>query len=201
MSAASSTGPSVHDPPANFAIVHPQLYRSSAFAAQHLPFINALKLRTCISLGPELPSRTITQWAEQQGVKLVHLGAQRNLLLEIKDWKPVQEELIKDALEFVLNKDNNPCIVMDHSGVYETGIFVACLRRLESWSLNAVLAEVCFDFRDNRDPLTIRLQYASIAGSKVRAVNEQFIELFDTDLVNVPPRDLRTDWFADGSET
>ncbi|KAM0790829.1 hypothetical protein ACM66B_004674 [Microbotryomycetes sp. NB124-2] len=184
MSSTTAVTQSTYDPPAHFAVVHPQLYRSSAFSQHHVPFINALKLRTCVSLSPELPSRTMTAWAQQQGVRLVHLGAQRDLMLEIKDWKPVQEELIKDALEFVLDKDNNPCMVIDHSGVYETGILVACLRRLERWSLNAVLAE-----------------YASIAGSKVRANNEQFIELFDTDLVNIPPQELRVDWFVGANET
>ncbi|KAK4050743.1 hypothetical protein OIO90_004965 [Microbotryomycetes sp. JL221] len=154
-SSTSTLTSTVYDPPPNFALVHPQLYRSSAFTTAHIPFVTSLKLRTCISLGAELPSRVLTSWAEQQGVRLVHLGGQRDLTKEMKDWKPVQEELIKDALEFVLEKANNPCLVMDHSGVYETGIFVGCLRKLERWALSAVLAE-----------------YASIAGSKVRAANE-----------------------------
>lgn len=54
----------------------------------------------------------------------------------------MSEELVKDTLEFVLDKDNLPCLIMDSSGVYETGIVVACLRRLQGWTLSACLAEV-----------------------------------------------------------
>jgi len=34
---------------------------------------------------------------------------------------------------------------------------------------------------------------SGVSGSKVRLVNEQFIELFDTDLVDVPPNP--PEWF------
>jgi hypothetical protein len=43
------------------------------------------------------------------------LGKQRCIPSETKDWRPVQDELIKDALEFVLDKRNLPCLVMDQS--------------------------------------------------------------------------------------
>ena len=46
---------------------------------------------------------------------------------------------------------------------------VGCLRKLQRWNLSSIFEE-----------------YRRYAGSKVRLLNEQFIELFDTDLVSVP---------------
>ena len=48
------------------------------------------------------------------------------------------------------------------------GTLVGCLRKLQRWNLTAILEE-----------------YGRSAGSKVREANEQFIELFDTDLVSM----------------
>lgn len=100
-------------PPPAFALVQPLLYRSSTFSSTHFPFISALHLRTIVSLGPELPSRALQLWCEPNSVRFVHLGNKRSVATETRDWRPVQEELIKEALEFVLEKDNLPCLVMD----------------------------------------------------------------------------------------
>lgn len=46
---------------------------------------------------------------------------------------------------------------------------MGCLRKLQRWNLTSIFEE-----------------YRRYAGPKVRVLNEQFIELFDTDLVRVP---------------
>lgn len=46
---------------------------------------------------------------------------------------------------------------------------VGCLRKVQRWNLTSIFEE-----------------YRRYAGSKVRMLSEQFIELFDTDLVRVP---------------
>ncbi|EIE77595.1 hypothetical protein RO3G_02299 [Rhizopus delemar RA 99-880] len=55
------------------------------------------------------------------------------------------------------------------SGIHETGTLVGCLRKLEGWNFSSIVTE-----------------YRAYAGSKARYVNEQFIELFDLDLVTLP---------------
>lgn len=124
-----------YDPPPSFQLVHPLLYRSSSPTSQHFPFLSSLKLNSILSLGPELPSRALQSWCAsssssssttQDGgdggggggstngqVRFVHLGNQRSIPRETGDWKPVQDELIKDAIEFILDKRNLPCLVMD----------------------------------------------------------------------------------------
>lgn len=46
---------------------------------------------------------------------------------------------------------------------------MGCLRKLQRWTISSIFEE-----------------YRRYAGSKVRQMNEQFIELFDIDLVHVP---------------
>ncbi|SCV71650.1 BQ2448_3238 [Microbotryum intermedium] len=165
-----STPSSIYDPPPSFSLVSPFLYRSSVPTTSHLPNLLPLHLSTILSLGPEIPPKALQQWCELQNVRLVHLGHKRDVLREAGTWKPVQEELVKDGLQFVMLKENAPCLVVDPSGVHEVGILIGCLRKLQRWTLSAIFAE-----------------YASLAGSKSRDIEEQFIELFDTDLVVIPP--------------
>ena len=53
--------------------------------------------------------------------------------------------------------------------------------KLQGWTLNAIISE-----------------YRLYAGTKVRHVNEQCVELFDLDLVSVPmgAREFLPDWFV-----
>ncbi len=48
---------------------------------------------------------------------------------------------------------------------------VGCLRKLQRWNLASIFEE-----------------YTRHACGKVRLMNEQFVELFDTDLVSVPSK-------------
>ena len=50
-----------------------------------------------------------------------------------------------------------------------TGTVIGCLRKYQRWNLTSILDE-----------------YRRYAGQKVRLLNEQFMELFDTDLVSAP---------------
>jgi len=84
-------------------------------------------------------------------------------------WKPVSEEVVLTALDYVLDTQNYPLHVMCNLGRHRTGTIVGCLRKLQRWNLTAVFEE-----------------YRRFAGPKVRLLNEQFIELFDTDLIRVP---------------
>lgn len=146
---------SIYDPPPSFSLVHPGLYRSSVPTSAHFSFLTALHLTSIVSLGPELPSKALQSWAStprhhggntgnasiadhagtahatsngsttSTGIRFIHLGNQRCILAETRDWRPVQDELIKDALEFILDKRNLPCLVMDqlslvHSHCWDT---------------------------------------------------------------------------------
>ncbi|KAJ3013994.1 hypothetical protein HKX48_005406 [Thoreauomyces humboldtii] len=84
-------------------------------------------------------------------------------------WRPVSEELIKEGLECILNLVNQPVLVTCATGLHDTGTLMGCLRKLQSWNFNSNIVE-----------------YRSYTGGQGRYVNEQFIELFDMDLVTLP---------------
>lgn len=98
-------------------------------------------------------------------------------------WKPVSEELIKEGIELVLDVRSHPLLVMCSSGIHETGTFIGCLRKLQGWNFNSILVE-----------------YRFFAGSKSRFVNEQFIELFDLDLITLPAESRLPAWFVEARE-
>ena len=50
-----------------------------------------------------------------------------------------------------------------------TGVIIGCLRKLQKWSLISIFEE-----------------YRRFSGSKFQQEYEQFIELFDTDLIEIP---------------
>ncbi|KAI9143588.1 tyrosine phosphatase family-domain-containing protein [Paraphysoderma sedebokerense] len=165
-------------PPEAFGIVEPNIYRSNTLHPSNFSFIKTLNLKTAVILSPEVPSRAVMNFLEENGIQLIHLGLQAwkpNI-----GWRPVSEELIKEGLEIVLNTDYHPVIVICTSGIHETGTFVGCLRKLQHWNFNSIVVE-----------------YRSYASSKSRYINEQFVELFDVDLVTLPVKEKLPKWFID----
>mmetsp|Transcript_12635 Transcript_12635/g.38670 ORF Transcript_12635/g.38670 Transcript_12635/m.38670 type:complete len:196 (+) Transcript_12635:67-654(+) len=153
-------------PPINFGIVEEDLYRSGMPNELNFPFLEKLQLKTVIYLATEDPSQQFSNFVDDHGIELVPLGVEGN----ISSWKPMSEEVVLTALNHILITTNYPLLIMDHHGRHQTGTIVGCLRKLQRWNLTAVFEE-----------------YRSFAGNKVRLLSEQFIELFDTDLVRLPP--------------
>ncbi|BBN02830.1 hypothetical protein MPTK1_2g18490 [Marchantia polymorpha subsp. ruderalis] len=162
--------------PDAYGVVEPGVYRAKAAAAPNLPFLLHLRLRTLLYLSPDPLLPSFTAFLDKCATRFIHLGLR--VWKPYATWKPVSEELIKDALEIVLDVNTHPIMVMCSSGIHQTGTVVGCLRRLQKWNLTSLLEE-----------------YRRYAGSKARYANEQFMELFDEDLVTLP-KDLPA-WFID----
>jgi tyrosine-protein phosphatase OCA1 len=80
----------------------------------------------------------------------------------------MSEDTVLAAMDIILDPQSYPLYIMDHLGKHRTGLVVGCMRKLQRWHLSPIVDE----YR----------RYAR----KVRLQNEQFIELFDTDLVRIP---------------
>jgi len=65
----------------------------------------------------------------------------------------------------------NPTFLFPSQGKHRTGCLVGTLRKVQRWSLTSTIDE-----------------YRRFAGLKVRALDQQFIELFDTRKVLYDPR-------------
>lgn len=79
----------------------------------------------------------------------------------------------------LLDVRNHPVLVCCTSGIFQTAPLVGCLRRVQNWSLTAILDE-----------------YRAFAGPKGRLTHEQYIEFFDVDLVTLEEGRLPA-WFID----
>lgn len=105
------------------------------------------------------------QFVEDQDIELIHLGRDT----QSNPWNPISEEIVIASLKLILDPKNYPLHVMCGLGRHRTGTVIGCLRKLQRWSLTSIFEE-----------------YRRFTGNKVRLINEQFIELFDTDLVAIP---------------
>ncbi|CAO3594670.1 putative tyrosine phosphatase family protein [Absidia repens] len=152
-------------PPVNFGMIEEDLYRSGQPNELNFPFLEKLGLKNIAWLAPEEPNQRFLDFIDDQEIELHHLG----VVSSINAWDPITEEAVLEALELVLNPRNYPMMIMCNLGRHRTGTIVGCLRKLQRWNLTSIFEE-----------------YRRYAGPKVRLLNEQFIELFDTDLVSIP---------------
>ncbi|KNE68703.1 hypothetical protein AMAG_13346 [Allomyces macrogynus ATCC 38327] len=195
-SSSSGAPPPLLVVPDAFAQVEPNVYRSGMPTAAHIPYLRTLHLKSVLVLSPDLPPRAVFAFLDEQKIELIHLGqphAWRPTLgppstlsttsnsSPPATWRPVPEELIKEALELVLDAPRtHPVLVCCTTGVHETGVLVACLRRMQRWNFNSIVAE-----------------FRAFSFPSARAMAEQFVELFDDSLVTLPPPErLPSGWGA-----
>lgn len=151
--------------PENYGIIEKNIYRCSTIQQNQFSIFKNIK--TVLLLSQEQPTKYLLNWISDHNINLFHLGLQ--IKLPVNSWRPVSEELIKEGLEILLDDTLHPVLVMCTTGVQETGALVGCLRKLQDWNYNSIIVE-----------------YRAFAGNKSRYAIEQFIELFDTDLVVLP---------------
>ncbi|CEH12559.1 tyrosine phosphatase family protein [Ceraceosorus bombacis] len=149
-------------PPPNFGLVEDSLYRSGAPDLLNFPFLETLSLESVIWLAPEEPDGTFLDFCAAHSIQLHHLG----VLYSTNAWDPITEDVVLQALHLLVQPSTYPVLVMCNLGRHRTGTVIGCLRKLQRWCLSAILEE-----------------YRRYAGQKVRVMNEQFIELFDEELV------------------
>ncbi|KPI87311.1 hypothetical protein ABL78_3594 [Leptomonas seymouri] len=86
----------------------------------------------------------------------------------------LSEAVVVSILHILLDPQYYPLLITCSKGRYRSGIVCGCLRKLQGWNLVSILEE-----------------YRRFAGNKSRADNEEFIELFDEELVNLELPDGR----------
>eukprot|EP00037_Helgoeca_nana_P005961 m.55446 g.55446 ORF g.55446 m.55446 type:complete len:169 (-) comp16878_c0_seq2:296-802(-) len=156
-------------PPANFGHVEEGLYRSGQPNDLNFPFLEKLQLKAVLYLSPEDPSTEFGNFIADHDLRFYHLEKQSRVMPSTAS--TVSEEIVVTALKQILDTDNYPLLIACNLGRHHTGTVVGCLRKLQRWNLTSIFEE-----------------YRRFAGSKLRLVNEQFIEFFDTELVMVPEK-------------
>lgn len=153
-------------PPDQYGLVESQVYRSAFLTPASFDFINLLNLRTVVNLSQEVPVRAVLSFFQENNITLENVGLQ---VWTSMAFAPITQELIKEALQYVLDESRHPLLLMSSSGTHQVGVLVGCLRRQQGWNLASILDE-----------------YRSFASPSARLNCEQFIELWDT----VPLRSL-----------
>jgi len=173
------------------------LYRSSEPTDINFPFLASLHLRTILYLGHSPPSPALAYYVDDHNafppphqphvqLTLVHLTTQQHSQTHhhhaphttaattplphhthahTHTPSSLTEHTVIAALSLLLSPPSLPCLVCCASGGHSTGVVVGCYRRVEGWTLQAIYSE----YR----------RYAEEGGG----MNEQFIELFDVELV------------------
>lgn len=160
-------------PPTNFGIVEEHLYRSGMPNELNFPFLERMQLKTIIYLASDEVSDKIADFIEDQGIEIIPLTPDEDDVPT--PWKPISEEVVLSAMELLLDPTMYPIWVMCSQGRHRTGTIIGCLRKLQRWSLSSIFEE-----------------YHRHADAKGRLTTEQFIELFDTDLINIPSSNTPT---------
>ncbi|GAB5359829.1 hypothetical protein AAMO2058_000575800 [Amorphochlora amoebiformis] len=164
-------GPQLQPPPLN-AIVRKGIYRSQIIEDSNLHFVSQLRLKCVINLSLETCTKGVIAYLKENDINLINLG----MLTWRSDpsWTPLNLELVTEALDLALAKENQPCLLMCSSGYRITGVVAGCLRKVENWAFSSISDEI-----------------RRFAGSHNTYEILQFIESFDTDLVS-PHQDSAT---------
>lgn len=101
---------SILAPPHAFAIVERGVYRSNMPHPTDMPFLLRLGLRTVVILSPEQPLRAVSEQFEAANVRVCQLAG--TLPAQDTTWKPVHDEIIKEALELVLDRTIHPILLL-----------------------------------------------------------------------------------------
>lgn len=157
-------------PPDNFALVEDGIYRCSKLDPINHSFLDTLSLKSIIWLDEERPSRILTEYIEENHVKLYHV-IDSNVLQEDgelsntrhQDWMVLKPALISRVFQILLNsRTNYNCLLIDKSEV-----IVGILRHIERWCYSSIANE-----------------YRLFSTTKANYSVESFLELINVELVS-----------------
>ncbi|KAF9983094.1 hypothetical protein BGZ75_005446 [Mortierella antarctica] len=189
-------------PPEQFGIVEPGLYRSDTLHPSHFPFIRSLNIKTAILLTPELPSRAMSNFFEENQIRLVDLalGSWKNISGNSNNTSNTTTEGqggqggsgepgsasggtgagggTAGSSSYAVTTPSIP------AAPFQTSWWKPLSEELIKDGLEMVLDAKNYPIivMDT----SIIVEYRAYAGNKARYVNEQFIELFDIDWITLP---------------
>jgi len=160
-------------PPAFFGNVESQVYRSAFPLEVNFGFLQTLNLRTVIFLGTTDPNQrdlqAFSSFANDLSIRSILLNNPPGDGLDGGS-QHLSEEMVLNALQALIEPSNHPVLLTCASGKYLTGAVIGCFRKMQHWSLASVFEE-----------------YRRFAGQRLHQEHEQFVELFDADLISVTP--------------
>lgn len=146
-------------PPENFSHVLGEIYRSSFPRVENFYFLkHRLKLKSVLILIPEELPPENEEFLQDAEIKLFQVGMSGNK----EPFVNIPGDQFTRAMEIVLNPKNQPILIHCNRGKHRTGCLIGCIRKLQNWSLTMIFDE-----------------YRRFAFPKARALDQQFIEMYD----------------------
>lgn len=118
-----------YTPPLRFSIVNTDVYRGAYPILRNFRFLRKLRIRTIISIIPELPNADLVAFAGLENIDIQHVQALRLAPLNTQ----LQTKLAK-ILSVLVDSMNHPVYIHCLDGRRLTGLLVLLLRRLQCWS-------------------------------------------------------------------
>ena len=145
-------------PPLNFALVQPGVYRSGHPNTRNHAFLARLHLRTIVYISAE-PYRSYMQsFVDTHGIHFMQIDVKGNK----EPYDEMDQDAVVRVLQLVLDTRTHPILIHCDKGKHRVGCTIACLRKLEQWSMSALFDE-----------------YHRICGQKVRLADMEFMDVFD----------------------
>ena len=145
-------------PPSNFSMVDVGIYRGSYPTFKNFSFLQHLKIKTILFLCPEEYSPTNTDFLKKNGMQLISIPMAGNR----EPITIIPTDLMNEALYTIADSRNHPIYIHCNKGKHRTGTVIGCLRKLQLWTMSAIFEE-----------------YRRFAGNKARALDQQYIELYE----------------------
>ena len=142
-------------PPINFGVVLPGLYRSGYPQASDFPFMQALKLKTIVTLVSKDMPDGYQQFMDRNGIthRVFDMAGTKK--------EEIPLSMMRSIAAVVLNRDNHPMLIHCNHGKHRTGCVVAVIRKHNAWDVNAIIQE-----------------YTDFAAPKVRDTDIAYIRNF-----------------------
>ncbi|KAF1318976.1 hypothetical protein FI667_g13504, partial [Globisporangium splendens] len=172
-------------PPENFAMVEKGLYRSGFPKKKNFAFLKkCLGLRSILTLVLEDYPLANTEFNRMHSIKLLQFGVPGNK----EPFVDIPEYGIVAALKAVLDKRNHPMLIHCNKGKlthylmfvmeqHRTGCLVGSLRKVQKWAFSSIFDE-----------------YIRFSAPKPRMMDQQFIELFKTEKVELENNEHAPNW-------
>eukprot|EP01060_Flectonema_neradi_P009920 TRINITY_DN17075_c0_g1_i1.p1 TRINITY_DN17075_c0_g1~~TRINITY_DN17075_c0_g1_i1.p1 ORF type:complete len:229 (+),score=24.77 TRINITY_DN17075_c0_g1_i1:84-770(+) len=157
-----------HQPATAFATVEEGVFRSAMPVASNISHLETLKLKSVLLLSNEPFERSVSAYFKDNSITVIELG--KECWVPSSGWTGMNEVVMKRALEIIIDSNTYPILICCSSGLHLSGTVVGCLRKLQNWILSSVIED-----------------YRVFAEPQHRTSAMNFISLFDTDVVNIPP--------------
>jgi tyrosine-protein phosphatase SIW14 len=150
-------GPELFVPSINFSMVCSGIYRSGYPTKKNFSFLKALHLQSICYLCPEQYAETNQKFCEQNNIAVLRFPMEGNK----EPFVDIPEDILHRTLSALCDTRNHPVLIHCNKGKHRTGAVVACLRKLQGWSLASIFDE-----------------YIRFAGDKARVGDQQYVELY-----------------------